>query len=159
MNKLKYPNLVVENSGQLPMLFRVVRSPSEFVDWFSVPKKGTYTSGQVFDSAGRIYAYEGDASRVMVSGWLHTLLENIVVPSLVFKVMSLGVYFGPRVVQQYAKVPIDEFQREMLNAISQYEKNAEVERLAEQLDNAGKSHSAKIGAVRHWVFSSPAIKF
>lgn len=136
------------------MLYRVVRKPSEFVYWFNVPKKGTYTRGRLFDSAGEIFGYNGEASSLMVSGRLHTLLENIVLPSLVFKVMSFGVYFGPKAVNQEGRVSLDEFKDEMIREVSQYESRADVDQLTRELGVAGASHADKIAAIRKWIHDS-----
>ena len=154
MEMLAYPVFVIESDGNRDFQYRVVTRKSDFMHWFNVPQQNTYRNGAIYDGSGRKYLYEGDASKLMVGGVLHTVLENLIFPSLIFKALSYFVYFGPNAAKAREIVSIDEFQSSLLNDLSRYEDETEINQIVKYFEASGNSHADKLLALEKWILSA-----
>ena len=95
--KLSYPVFVIESDHSNEFTgFKVIRNRFDFTVFGRVPNSAKYTNGYLFDCEGRSYTYEGAAGWPRFSPALCKILDSIILPGLVSKVLETAIYFGPK---------------------------------------------------------------
>ncbi len=114
---LKYPIAVVENSPAHRFTgFMIVRRQTGFSVLGRVPNSQKFGEGHVFDSAGQIFCYAGSSGKPRFSPGLCVILDNLLVPGFLSKLIELFLYFGPELVSREKLLPA-EFKSRLLSAI------------------------------------------
>ena len=99
ISKGQYPCLVVERKTQDQTLFGVKFSQISWTFFSRVPKKGEFIEGNIYCSDGSIFSYSGSSGPLRVSHNTATasILDNLVFPSVFYKIISIFVYYGPSI--------------------------------------------------------------
>lgn len=155
---LKYPILILAKSSNVNMQYWVVRNQMEFVNWFNIPERGTFKTGTVYDSSGSAILYEGETWGIVPNGILHSILENLLLPSLLYKVASLFVYFGPRLILPSKVLTIHEFRREILSGLSIHLSPEQTNAVSNTFESNHRNYSDIILGLNNWTNNQPTIK-
>ena len=114
---LKYPIAVVESSPAHEFTgFMIVRRQTGFSVLGRVPNSQKFGEGYVFDSCGQIFRYAGSSGKPRFSPKLCVILDNLLVPGFLSKLLEVFVYFGPELLSR-EKVLLAEFKARLLLAI------------------------------------------
>ena len=119
--KLRYPLFVIESDRFNEFTgFKVIRNRFDFAVFGRVPNSAQYTKGYLFDCEGRRYTYEGAAGWPRFSPALCKVLDNILLPGLVSKILEAAVYFGPKPVA-VSELDLTGFKSTVVSSVEEYE--------------------------------------
>lgn len=116
--KIKYPVLVIEEPGSELTGMNNVRFKSDFHTSSRVPKIGKFKAGCLFDSAGFCYRYNGECGKPRFPvGWVSVLLETLIIPPIITKILERIYYFGPNITSREL-LPVEVFKEEIISAVA-----------------------------------------
>jgi len=145
-----HPIFVIEENGKTPYLFRVCYDKTDFVNWFILPPKKTFQRGTMFDATGNIFFYEANDLPILFDGRLYSILNNLILPSLVYKFLSFVISFAPRTkVGNY--VELNKFKATILDRLAQYENKSDVLALQQLFDEKGDTYVSVINCIFQWI--------
>ena len=119
--KLSYPVFVIESDHSNEFTgFNVVRNRFDFTVFGRVPNSAKYTNGYLFDSEGRRYTDKGAAGWPRFSPALCRVLDSIILPGLISKILEAIIYFGPKPVV-LSNPNLNEFKSMVESSIENYQ--------------------------------------
>ena len=142
---IAYPLFLIEDKAQRYAIYNIIYSKDDFVVFSRVPPKGEYKMGIAFDSAGYVYSYAGSSGMPRFAPTPKLILEILILPSVVFKLMAKFIYYGPTL-QSREKLSTDQFRELLIEKLSRYEKGKDRVQLVSLLDKA-IDYKAMIDAV------------
>lgn len=138
---LTYPVFLIESEkGRELTGYTVVESQTGFVPLGRLPAADKYVDGLIFDSAGYVYEYCGARGWPRFGGFWRPLLEALILPSILIKILEFVVYFGPDL-KSARKMELDEFKTGIVDAVASFERH-EVIQLESMLSEKGDYISA-----------------
>lgn len=143
--KLAFPAFVIEDRAGEYKIYDVITRNSDFLTFGRVPTVGTFNAGYVFDAAGRLYRYESERGWPRFSKRWKNLLEALILPGLLFKIVAYLVYYGPDVLPG-EQLELGEFRRRIIERLQVYEKGRDARQVRMVLNRA-TSYSEAIKAI------------
>lgn len=132
---IKFPAIIVEDKANEYKIYDVIYQWSDFVTLGRAPAKGTYIAGFMFDANGYIYRYDSELGWPRLTKRLCSFLDNLVVPGLLFKIISSFLYFGPDV-GTGKREELIVFRRKLLECLLVHEKGEDAKQVAVLLEEA-----------------------
>ena len=118
--------------------------------WFNLPRKSDFNSGGiVYDACGNVHYYS--PADAIISG-MPTVLENLILPSILFKAASLYLYFGPGITS-VEEMCLLNFNDSVVSGISRYEADIEsthFKNLTKQIE-LSDDYKETILSVQEWI--------
>ncbi len=146
---IAYPIVVIEDLPHEFLIMDIVRKRNGFITFSRVPTIGNFQHGKVFDSAGQIFRYEGECGWPRFRGVVKIILEAIILPTILTKLLESFVYFGPDL-RSVEQVPLDDFRRLLVQAVSSFEKSRKSLTELEELLKRKKTYRDVIEGVDWW---------
>jgi hypothetical protein len=120
---LKYPVFLIENRRNNKLTgYSIVYGPTGFTVLGRVPNSKKFTEGHLFGADGRIFTYLGSSGWPRFGPKTCLVLDNLVVPGLIFKLFERVGYYGPTLATE-EHVNLEEFKRRLISSIENYGSN------------------------------------
>jgi len=117
---LKYPIFIIEHDRKHEFTgFKVVHRQTRFSAFGRVPNSQQYNKGQVFDSEGQVYKYFGTSGYPRFHPKVCIILDSLLIPGLISKLLAMFTYFGPNLVE-VEKVDPEEIRSRIVSEIMNY---------------------------------------
>lgn len=145
---LAYPIAIVEHKKGNPLCgFDVVYSKRGFTTFGRVPNAAKFRSGIIFDCSGQVFEYEGSSGWPRFSSATSNLLDNLLLPGIITKVVECFGYFGPTLISQEL-LGIETYRAKLYAAISSY--GAKDLQQLKQILNAKTTYRSVLEGFEHW---------
>ncbi|AKS44812.1 hypothetical protein SAMN05444287_2274 [Octadecabacter temperatus] len=147
-----YPVFWVESKKRRSFsTYGKVNRRSGFTTFSQLPRKKQFTRGKCFDASGVLFLYDGSAGAPRFNGMTKTVLENLILPSILGKVIEHLRYFGPKLISS-SSMDLETFKLELFSAIIAHGRS-DCEELQFNLSEAN-NFKAAINAAENWQFHS-----
>ena len=145
---LAYPIFCIENDPRNPIFgYDVKRRQTDFTAFGRVPRRNKFKSGKIFDSIGTVYDYTGSAGTPRFSSNTCDILDAMLIPGLLFKLIETQVYFGPKLGDgRHACLP--DFIDGLIDRIEKFERAKQPE--LQELLSESHSYTDAIEIVDKW---------
>lgn len=120
---LSYPVFLVENDRTHVFTgYNVVRKPTDFTTFGRVPNSEKYSDGLLFDSKGRLFNYHGADGWPRFSPQVCAILDYLVLPGLLSKLLEAVFYFGPKLTSG-EKLDLQSYKEAIIERVERFEKS------------------------------------
>jgi hypothetical protein len=145
-----WPLFVIEDRANDYTIYDILSRQSDFLTFGRLPPVGKFRSGHAFDAGGKVYRYQSEAGWPRFSRRWKGLLENLIVPGPVFKLVSCFVYYGPALLPG-EQLGLPDFRARILERMLVYEKGRDARQLKRALEKAS-SYPEVIAAIDWYRF-------
>ena len=145
---LRYPVFLAEAGNNEFTIYDVLHRQGDFLTLGRVPVIGRYGTGLLFDSAGRVFAYEGAAGWPRFGKGTKAVLEALMLPGLLMKPVAVLRYYGPEL-RSVRAVEEAAFREMLFEAIKRHLRPKDRQEVRALLDKA-QGPEAMIRAIDHW---------